>query len=89
MDSNNTDSSFPTVNYECIKNNYEELLISGDEEKTMNSKIFKSNEDFITLKEFENILLVMQEAIANDDVGTIVNNMKKYVSGFKNDKAST
>tara|TARA_B100000029_G_scaffold13645_1_gene14354 strand:- start:17382 stop:19298 length:1917 start_codon:yes stop_codon:yes gene_type:complete len=68
---------------------YEELLISGDEEKTMNSKIFKSNEDFITLKEFENILLVMQEAIANDDVGTIVNNMKKYVSGFNNDKAST
>ena len=61
---------------------YEELLISGDEKKTPNKKIFMSNEDFMSNKEFEEILVAIKNAITENDVEKIINILRKHVDGF-------
>ena len=61
---------------------YEELLISGDEKKTPNKKIFMSNEDFMSNKEFEEMLVAIKNAIIENDVEKIINILRKHVDGF-------
>ena len=61
---------------------FEELLISGDEEKTSNSRIFKSNESFVTHEELDEIIKDMSDAIIKNDTNKITKIMTKYVDGF-------
>ena len=62
---------------------FEELLISGNEEKTSNSRIFKSNESFVTHEELNEIIKDMSDAIIKNDTNKITEIMTKYVDGFK------
>ena len=62
---------------------FEELLISGNEEKTSNSRIFKSNESFVTHEELNEIITDMSDAIIKNDTNKITEIMTKYVDGFK------
>ena len=62
---------------------FEELLISGNEEKTSNSRIFKSNESFVTHEELNEIIKDMSDAILKNDTNKITEIMTKYVDGFK------
>ncbi len=62
---------------------FEELLISGNEEKTSNSRIFKSNESFVTNEELNEIIKDMSDAIIKNDTNKITEIMTKYVDGFK------
>ena len=61
---------------------FEELLISGNEEKTSNSRIFKSNESFVTHEELDEIIKDMSDAIIKNDTNKITKIMTKYVDGF-------
>ena len=61
---------------------YEELLISGKEESTPNSKIFKSNEDFPDEKNLENALSKLSCAVDDNNIDTIKSILKQYVEGF-------
>lgn len=61
---------------------YEELLISGDEKKTPNKKIFMSNENFMSNKEFEGMVVAIKNAITENDVEKIINILRKHVDGF-------
>tara|TARA_Y100001968_G_C19165644_1_gene623067 strand:- start:218 stop:817 length:600 start_codon:yes stop_codon:yes gene_type:complete len=62
---------------------YEELLISGSENKTDNPKIFKANESFIQLDRLQPILEQMKECIINYDNSKILNILTENVEGFK------
>ncbi len=62
---------------------YEELLISGKEETTPNSKIFKSNEDFLNENNLENALSKLSYAVENNNIDTIKSILKKHVEGFE------
>ena len=62
---------------------FEELLISGNEEKTSNSRIFKSNESFVTHEELNEIINDISDAIIKNDTNKITEIMTKYVDGFK------
>ena len=62
---------------------FEELLISGNEEKTSNSRIFKSNESFVTDEELNEIINDISDAIIKNDTNKITEIMTKYVDGFK------
>jgi len=61
---------------------YEELLISGESQKTQNNKIFKSNEVFIALKEFTEVIKDVKSFIKDNDVNNLKSIMSKYVDGF-------
>jgi FlaA1/EpsC-like NDP-sugar epimerase len=62
---------------------YEELLISGKELKTPNSKIFKSIENFPEKDVLIDIIDQLEEKIKINDVSGIKNILKKHVEGFK------
>ncbi|MDC0942040.1 nucleoside-diphosphate sugar epimerase/dehydratase [Gammaproteobacteria bacterium] len=62
---------------------YEELLISGSEIKTDNSKIFKANESYIQLDHLQIILEKMKECIRNYDNAKILSILAENVEGFK------
>tara|TARA_X000001036_G_scaffold436298_1_gene479176 strand:+ start:448 stop:2355 length:1908 start_codon:yes stop_codon:yes gene_type:complete len=61
---------------------YEELLISGKEEKTPNDKIFRSNEDFPSDLELENSMKDLEIAVKENDTTKIKNILKQHVEGF-------
>ncbi len=61
---------------------YEELLISGKEEKTPNDKIFKSNEDFLTDEVLDNALKELEYAVKDNNTKTIRAILEKHVEGF-------
>jgi FlaA1/EpsC-like NDP-sugar epimerase len=61
---------------------YEELLISGKEEKTPNDKIFRSNEDFPSDLELENSVKDLEIAVKENDTTKIKNILKQHVEGF-------
>jgi FlaA1/EpsC-like NDP-sugar epimerase len=61
---------------------YEELLISGESQKTPNDKIFKSNEMFIVLKEFTEVVEDVKCFVKDNEVKKLKNIMSKYVDGF-------
>jgi FlaA1/EpsC-like NDP-sugar epimerase len=61
---------------------YEELLISGSEQKTDNAKIFKANEAFILLNELKPILSEMEGYIRKFDNDGIIDLLTKNVEGF-------
>ena len=62
---------------------YEELLISGNEEKTTNPKIYKSNEEFIGIDELKLIIDECNHLIESDNFIQLTNIMSQYVEGFK------
>jgi len=62
---------------------YEELLISGEELKTPNSKIFKSIEGFPENDELIIIINQLKEKIRSNDVIGIKDILKVHVEGFK------
>lgn len=61
---------------------FEELLISGNEEKTINSKIFKSNEEFINLDELKVVVKQFEQMITTDNFFEITKIMSDHVEGF-------
>jgi FlaA1/EpsC-like NDP-sugar epimerase len=61
---------------------YEELLISGDEKKTLNKKIFMSNEEFMSNESFNELLAETKDAICINNVDKIINILRKNVDGF-------
>jgi UDP-N-acetylglucosamine 4,6-dehydratase len=61
---------------------YEELLISGSEIKTPNSKIFKSVEKHLSKNELDGAILDLQKYVTSNDVLKIKNILNKYVEGF-------
>ncbi len=62
---------------------YEELLISGVEIKTPNSKIFKSNESYPSLEVLNCALQDLSSCIISNDVPKIREILKDHVEGFK------
>jgi UDP-N-acetylglucosamine 4,6-dehydratase len=62
---------------------YEELLISGEELRTPNSKIFKSIENFPENDELIIIIKQLKEKIRLNDVIGIKDILKVHVEGFK------
>jgi len=62
---------------------YEELLISGEEIKTPNSKIFKSIENYPPKSTLDNILEGLKKSIEINDFVKIKNILKQHVEGFK------
>ena len=65
---------------------YEELLISGDEEKTINKKIFMSKEKFVTNEVFLELLNSAKKAISENDISKLMSLMEDYVDGFNYEK---
>ena len=65
---------------------YEELLISGDEEKTINKKIFMSKEKFVTNEVFLELLNSTKKAITENDISKLTSLMEDYVDGFNYEK---
>ena len=65
---------------------YEELLISGDEEKTINKKIFMSKEKFVTNEVFLELLNSTKKAISENDISKLTSLMEEYVDGFNYEK---
>ena len=62
---------------------FEELLISGNEEKTKNSRIFKSNEEFLPLKQLIEIVKQCEDMILDDNTYGIINMMLEHVDSFE------
>ena len=65
---------------------YEELLISGDEIKTSNDKIFKSVEKFLSKEILSDALDDLDEACIKNDVFKIRNILETHVEGFSNNE---
>ena len=61
---------------------FEELLISGNEKKTDNPRIFKSNEKSIDINMLEEIVQICRGHIKNDNFVGLANIMTEYVEGF-------
>jgi FlaA1/EpsC-like NDP-sugar epimerase len=61
---------------------YEELLISGEEMPTQNKKIFKSLENFPDLKQMNEILDSLSNAISLNNVEDIIDLLKIHIEGF-------
>jgi len=61
---------------------FEELLISGNEEKTNNDKIFKSLESSLSFKEIVSVVNELKECIGSANVNTIINILKSRVDGY-------
>ena len=62
---------------------YEELLISGDEIKTSNEKIFKSIEKYLSTDALELALHNLKKGIDNNDINIIRNVLTRSVEGYK------
>jgi len=61
---------------------FEELLISGNEEKTNNDKIFKSLETSLSFREMESVVTQLKECIEAVNVNEIMNILKSRVDGY-------
>ena len=61
---------------------YEELLISGNEEKTDNPRIFKSNEKSLDKDMLEEIIQICSNHIENDNFNELAHIMTEHVEGF-------
>ena len=61
---------------------YEELLISGNEEKTDNPRIFKSNEKSLDKGMLEEIIEICINHIKNDNFYELANILTEHVEGF-------
>lgn len=61
---------------------YEELLISGDQLPTKHPKIFKSMENFPSLKLIDSLLEKIRLAIQEDDSNELIDIMNENVEGF-------
>ena len=61
---------------------YEELLISGNEEKTDNPRIFKSNEKSLDEGMLEEITEICINHIKNDNFNELANILTEHVEGF-------
>ena len=61
---------------------YEELLISGNEIKTANPKIFKAIESFVKASDLIPLLLDLKTAISNYDNTKIIKLLSQHVEGF-------
>jgi FlaA1/EpsC-like NDP-sugar epimerase len=61
---------------------YEELLISGNEEKTDNPRIFKSNEKSLDKDMLEEIIQICSNHIENDNFNELASIMTEHVEGF-------
>tara|TARA_B100000963_G_scaffold350154_1_gene360057 strand:+ start:4361 stop:6268 length:1908 start_codon:yes stop_codon:yes gene_type:complete len=62
---------------------YEELLISGDEIKTSNKKIFKSVENFLPATDLNIVLNDLKNIIDENDVKAIKELLKSNVEGYE------
>lgn len=62
---------------------YEELLISGQELKTPNNKIFKSVENYASNEILNNITKDLLMALEQNDIIRIKDILKEHVEGFK------
>ena len=62
---------------------YEELLISGDEIKTSNEKIFKSIEKYLSSEDLKLVMHNLKESIDQNDIGNIRKVLVKNVEGYK------
>lgn len=62
---------------------YEELLISGDEIKTSNEKIFKSIEKYLSSDDLKLVLHNLQKSIDLNDIGNIRKVLIENVEGYK------
>ena len=62
---------------------YEELLISGEEIATENSKIFKSIERFPTIEVINQTIEDIRIAIKNNDHKAVITIFKNHVEGYK------
>jgi FlaA1/EpsC-like NDP-sugar epimerase len=61
---------------------FEELLISGNEEKTNNDKIFKSLETSLSFKDMVSVVTELKECIDSVNVNKIMNILKSRVDGY-------
>ncbi len=61
---------------------FEELLIGNNPLSTIHPKIFKAQEDFISLQKLEKELNKLEKFIQNNDLQNILKIMKKLVSGY-------
>ena len=61
---------------------YEELLISGNEEKTDNPRIFKSKEKSLDIDMLKEIIQICSNHIENDNFNELANIMTEHVEGF-------
>tara|TARA_Y100000758_G_scaffold57146_1_gene36549 strand:- start:436 stop:888 length:453 start_codon:yes stop_codon:yes gene_type:complete len=62
---------------------YEELLIGDNVGPTEHKQIFRANEDFISWKELDNYLTLLEEAESSSDHIQLRNIFKQTVSGYK------
>ena len=62
---------------------YEELLISGDEIKTSNKKIFKSVEKYPLKEVLTEVLNDLYNACNLNDISKVINILESHVEGFK------
>ena len=65
---------------------YEELLISGEEEKTKNDKIFMSNEDCLSDDQLDSALKELIVSVQENNTRNIREILKKYVEGFNDNQ---
>jgi FlaA1/EpsC-like NDP-sugar epimerase len=61
---------------------FEELLISGNEEKTNHDKIFKSRETSLSFEEMASVVAELKECIKSANVNQILNILKSRVDGY-------
>ena len=61
---------------------YEELLISGKEERTPNDKIYKSNEDSLPDDVLKSALKELEYSVRDNNTKTIRAILERYVEGF-------
>lgn len=64
---------------------YEELLISGKEEKTPNDKIFRSNEPYLEDIKLENAIVQLEDALHNNDNKKIIDILIENIEGYTNE----
>ena len=62
---------------------YEELLIGDNVGPTKHKQIFRAKEDFISWKELDNYLTLLEEAKSSSDHTQLRNIFKQTVSGYK------
>ncbi len=65
---------------------FEELLISGEEKKTKNDKIFMSNEDCLSDDQLDSALKELDVSVQENNTRNIREILKKYVEGFNDNQ---
>ena len=64
---------------------YEELLISGKEKTTSNSKIFMSKESYPSKDNLNNLIIDIKKYIDSNDSIQIIKLLESNIEGYKND----